>query len=188
MCREYDVSFPCSFYFHSDETIHGHSQSHGHISMINFRRPVSNINFTFDFKVELIVRSLPDVYAERTLQFIAKYLNASHHVEFYLHWACSILSFHGPKDNILSHQSLLTLHQSLSRKYELLSKVCDFNKYTMQVLLNMANEVPERVTVDGDESDDDENLVLIRSNGNDHDEEDAGDDEEMASTDSEDED
>ncbi|KAG4068090.1 hypothetical protein HA402_001515 [Bradysia odoriphaga] len=115
--------------------------------------------------VELIVRSLPDAYAERTLQFIAKYLNSSHHVEFYLNWACSILTFHGPKENILSHQSLLTLHQSLSRKYELLSKVCDFNKYTMQVLLNMSNEVPERVA-DGGEESDDENLILIQSNGN----------------------
>lgn len=127
--------------------------------------------------MELIVRSLPDAYAERTLQFIAKYLNSSHHVEFYLNWACSILTFHGPKDNILSHQSLLTLHQSLSRKYELLSKVCDFNKYTMQVLSNMSNEVAERAD---DETSDDEDLVLIRTGNADVNGE--SNDEEMASS------
>lgn len=115
--------------------------------------------------MELIVRSLPDTYAERTLQFIAKYLNTSHHVEFYLNWACSILTFHGPKDNILSHQSLLTLQQSLSRKYELLSKVCDFNKYTMQVLANMSNGKADDEQVD-DEQSDDENLILLRTTSN----------------------
>lgn len=135
--------------------------------------------FFFTITVELIVRSLPDAYAERTLQFIAKYLNTSHHVEFYLNWACSILTFHGPKDNILSHQSLLTLHQSLSRKYELLSKVCDFNKYTMQVLSNISNEVPERVDNGQSDDDDDENLILLQTtnngcNGNSDDEEMAG--------------
>lgn len=170
----YDVS---DFFLFVNESIHGHIRS----------RPIFRITilacyvlrdphtlFYSPSTVELIVRSLPDAYAERTLQFIAKYLNASHHVEFYLNWACSILTFHGPKENILSHQSLLTLHQSLSRKYELLSKVCDFNKYTMQVLSNMSNEVPERAA-DGDDSDDD-NLVLIRSNDNGGD----SDDEEMA--------
>lgn len=131
------------------------------------------------FTVELIVRSLPDAYAERTLQFIAKYLNTSHHVEFYLNWACSILTFHGPKDNILSHQSLLTLHQSLSRKYELLSKVCDFNKYTIKVLTHMSNAAPERVE---NENDDDENLVLIRTSSNDE-----SDDDEMVVSSSNDE-
>lgn len=139
--------------------------------------------FLLSFTVELIVRSLPDVYAERTLQFIAKYLNTSHHVEFYLNWACSILTYHGPKDNILSHQSLLTLHQSLSRKYELLSKVCDFNKYTMKVLSNISNEVSDRVD---DEESDDENLVLIRTSNNDCNGE--SNDEEMAESSSSNED
>lgn len=129
--------------------------------------------------MELIVRSLPDAYAERTLQFIAKYLNTSHHVEFYLNWACSILTFHGPKYNILSHQSLLTLQQSLSRKYELLSKVCDFNKYTIQVLTNMSNTVPEQVD---EEENDDENLILISASNNDE-----SNDEEMAELSSNDE-
>ncbi len=133
--------------------------------------------YQLQLTVELIIRSLPDAYAERTLQFIAKYLNTSHHVEFYLNWACSILTFHGPKDNILSHQSLLTLHQSLSRKYELLSKVCDFNKYTMQVVSNMSNEISERSEDDNDDGQsDDENLMLIQRNVNG----DNGDDEEMA--------
>lgn len=134
--------------------------------------------------MELIVRSLPDAYAERTLQFIAKYLNTSHHVEFYLNWACSLLTFHGPKDNILSHQSLLTLHQSLSRKYELLSKVCDFNKYTMKVLSDMSIEVSDE-RMDDEESDD-ENLILLRStnNGNIDD----SNDEEMAESSSDEED
>lgn len=113
--------------------------------------------------VELVTASLPDEYAHRTLQHVAKQLGASHHVEFYLQWACCLLAAHGPKEDVLSHHSLLALHQNLSRKYETLSKVCDFNKYTLKVLQSLPKSVPKDEQM---ENTDDEDLVLVRQSSN----------------------
>lgn len=116
----------------------------------------------------MVSSALPDEYAHRTLEFVAKQLGSSQHVEFYLKWACSILSLHGPKDQVLSHHSLLALHQNLSHKYEMLSKVCDFNKYTIKVLRSMAAKKNEENGTEMDDSESDEgDLLLVRTNGND---------------------
>lgn len=101
--------------------------------------------------------TLPDEYAHRTLQFVAKQLESTQHVEFYLRWSSQLLTSHGPKEDILSAHTLLALHQNLSRKYEQLSKVCDFNKYTMRVLrsIEVVDEEAKKTDDDGDEAADD---------------------------------
>lgn len=73
--------------------------------------------------VELVVAALPDEFVHRTLHFIAKMLSSSPHIEFYLKWATALLTIHGPKEDILPQHILLSLHQSLNRKYESLSKM-----------------------------------------------------------------
>lgn len=128
------------------------------IIKFSFFSPPSIVVFT----VELVTASLPDDYAHRTVQHVAKQLGASHHVEFYLRWACCLLAAHGPKENVLSHHSLLALHQNLSRKYETLSKVCDFNKYTLKVLQSMPKNVPKDEQMENE----DEDLVLVRQSNN----------------------
>lgn len=118
---------------------------------------------------------MPEMYVERTLEFVSKQVSASHHIEFYLSWATKILTIHAPKENIFKQQSLVSIQDSLQRKYDVLSKVCDFNKYTLKVLREMG-EANESDQDEGDgtdsESDDDQdeyddnNLLLIRSNTN----------------------
>lgn len=116
----------------------------------------------------MVTSALPDEYAHRTLQFTARQLTASRHVEFYLQWACSLLTVHGPKEDVLSHHSLLALHESLSRKYDQLSKVCDFNKYTLRVLSSVTSSAQAVANGSGDEQDEDmdedeEELVLMQA-------------------------
>uniref|UniRef100_A0A182P7K7 Small-subunit processome Utp12 domain-containing protein n=1 Tax=Anopheles epiroticus TaxID=199890 RepID=A0A182P7K7_9DIPT len=84
--------------------------------------------------IELVVGSLPDEFALRTLQFVAKALGTSQHIEFYLRWSNILLTRLGQVDSLLDAQTLVTLHQNVNRKYEQLNKMCDFNKYTLQVL------------------------------------------------------
>ncbi|XP_055678283.1 periodic tryptophan protein 2 homolog [Lutzomyia longipalpis] len=99
--------------------------------------------------VKLIVRSLPEEFGARLGEIVAQLLMGTPHVQFYLQWACEVITWFGPKETVLPHHTLLALHQSLSRKYETLSKVCDFNRYTMRVLKSVANvraaqeEVPD---------------------------------------------
>ncbi|XP_049544590.1 periodic tryptophan protein 2 homolog [Anopheles darlingi] len=88
--------------------------------------------------IELVIGSLPDEFALRTLQFIAKLLGNTQHIEFYLRWANLLLTRLGQVESLLDSQTLVTLHQNLNRKYEQLNKICDFNKYTLQVLKNLS--------------------------------------------------
>lgn len=129
--------------------------------------------FHFSFHtVELVVAALPDIYAERTLEFVSKQITASHHIEFYLNWSTNLLTIHAAKENVFKHQSLLATQDALTRKYEALSKVCDFNKYTLKVLIEMADATEATENSNGaGENDDDEdmendsdesNLMLIR--------------------------
>lgn len=121
---------------------------------------------------------MPEIYVERTLEFVSKQVSASHHIEFYITWATKILTIHAPKENVFKQQSLIAIQDSLTRKYEALSRVCDFNKYTLKVLREMgeANAADENKESgsdsDSDEDDDDEddlddsNLILIKRDTN----------------------
>ncbi|KAJ9599045.1 hypothetical protein L9F63_010502, partial [Diploptera punctata] len=89
--------------------------------------------------VELIVRSLPEEYMERTLRFVASSLESSQHIEFYLIWIQHLLTLHGPQLQAHSKKAqvmpiMLTLQKNLTRKYEDLCLICDFNKYTLQYI------------------------------------------------------
>nr|XP_040236992.2 periodic tryptophan protein 2 homolog [Anopheles coluzzii] len=88
--------------------------------------------------IELVIGSLPDEFALRTLQFVAKNVGTSQHIEFYLRWSNFLLTRMGQVDSLLDSQTLVTLHQNLNRKYEQLNKICDFNKYTLQVLKSLS--------------------------------------------------
>lgn len=110
---------------------------------------------------------------ERLVEFVARQVSGSHHVEFYLHWSTTLLTVHAAKEDCLKAQTLIAVQDSLTRKYESLSKICDFNKYTLKVLADMRNAAAEAPLneSDGSEADSDaESLILGRvrhDNGND---------------------
>ncbi|XP_015588288.1 periodic tryptophan protein 2 homolog [Cephus cinctus] len=116
--------------------------------------------------VALTVAGLPDVYVERILKFIAAELERTRHVHFYLIWVETILTIHGPRINSTSSMPiLLTIQKNMQQKYEELTKICDFNNYTMKYIQRIGelkstktNEIV--VTVDDDDggdNDDDDN-------------------------------
>ncbi|XP_063709764.1 periodic tryptophan protein 2 homolog [Culicoides brevitarsis] len=122
-------------------------------------------------QIPLVVPSLPDDFAHRLLAFIVKALQVSPHLEFYLLWANTILTCHGQKEGVMAPQTLVALHQAYNHRYETIHKICDFNKYTMQVLKRMAalkmksdgfkDPLTEREDEDGDD------LMLLRNRNQD---------------------
>jgi len=75
---------------------------------------------------------------ERLLQFVAKVLEESPHVEFYLQWALQLLQTHGAR-TIDGHRgrfmrALRALHKSIRTRHDELKALCDDNKYTLDVL------------------------------------------------------
>lgn len=156
-------------------------------------------SFISNFVVDLVVYTLPEMYVERLLEFVSKQISSSHHVEFYLSWATKLLTTHASKENVLKQQSLISIQDSLQRKYDSLSKVCDFNKYTLRVLqeavetnasvdpMNDADDDDDDEDDDSDDNDlDADKLMLINTNSNgaqDHDVEMQTDSESDESTD-----
>uniref|UniRef100_A0A6P7HF49 Periodic tryptophan protein 2 homolog n=1 Tax=Diabrotica virgifera virgifera TaxID=50390 RepID=A0A6P7HF49_DIAVI len=95
--------------------------------------------------VELLVADLKENCIQKLLIVIATYLESSRHLEYYLCWVQHILTIHGPKINsqkILP--TLLTLEKSLVRKNEQISKICDYNKYTMQYVANLGESIDKK--------------------------------------------
>lgn len=80
--------------------------------------------------VDLVAVSLPDIYSEKLLKFVALILESTQHIEFYLLWIRSLVTNKKPPPV----PTLLLLQKNLSTKYNDLAKICDFNKYTMQFL------------------------------------------------------
>lgn len=64
-------------------------------------------------------------------------MGASRHIHFYLLWIESILTVHGPKKGIFPQHVFLLLQKNLQTKYDELSKMCDFNQYTIDYLLKL---------------------------------------------------
>ncbi|EDV38088.1 uncharacterized protein Dana_GF13779 [Drosophila ananassae] len=114
--------------------------------------------------IDLVCADLSPEFAQRLLQQLARQLQATPHIEFYLQWSCCLLTKHGNQDGVFQHTGLLALHEVLSRKYEMLNKICDFNKYTMKVLLDRADKLEQE---NGESNktlneDSDEEMLLIR--------------------------
>lgn len=126
---------------------------------------IEKISFT---DIELVIQSLPNEFAHRCLKFVASIIASSPHIEFYLRWSNSLLNRLGPQENVLTQQTLVTLHQNLNRKYEALNKICDFNKYTIQVLKGICiskeqSEIAKNLNGENEDVSDSELILINRA-------------------------
>lgn len=112
--------------------------------------------------IELTVANLTDVYVEKVLKFIALELESSRHIHFYFLWIEIILTKHGQRLNsALQMPILLMLQKNMQKKYDDLSKMCDFNQYTMSYLQRVG-EFKSKLSVSAKpELDSDEGEMVI---------------------------
>ncbi|KAK0095746.1 hypothetical protein PV326_007504 [Microctonus aethiopoides] len=100
------------------------------------RRVIENIPHN---DVELTIINMPLIYIERLLKFIGVELEKTRHIHFYLIWVELIFTRHGDKINSALHMTtLLTLQKSMQQKYDDISKICDFNQYTINFIKKSA--------------------------------------------------
>ncbi|XP_070161171.1 periodic tryptophan protein 2 homolog [Polyergus mexicanus] len=89
-------------------------------------------------EIELTTTSMPDIYVEKLLKFIASELESTRHIHFYLLWIETILTKHGSRINTaLQMPVLLLLQKNMQKKYDDLSRICDFNEYTISYILRI---------------------------------------------------
>ncbi|XP_059059987.1 periodic tryptophan protein 2 homolog [Achroia grisella] len=89
--------------------------------------------------IELTVTSLEEDYNSRLLESIARLLEDSRHLEHFLLWVKAALS--GKRK--IPPNVLLALEKVLTVKYSQLSKICDFNKYTIRCIKTVGEMRPK---------------------------------------------
>ncbi|XP_059822025.1 PWP2 small subunit processome component [Hypanus sabinus] len=107
-------------------------------------------------EIPVVCTTLPPLYVEKMLQFIASTLETSRHLEFFLSWAEQLLSLHGQKLKARS-VDLLPVIQSLQRSiqhhFDAVSKLCDWNRYNMKFALALSQQRGMKRPVEVEETD-----------------------------------
>ncbi|TRY95282.1 hypothetical protein DNTS_006739 [Danionella cerebrum] len=86
-------------------------------------------------QVAVVCSSLPNVYVDKLLNFLASTVEKSQHLQFYLTWIQCLLSLHAQKLKIRSGAVMATIQQllkSIKRHNDDLSKLCDWNIYSIR--------------------------------------------------------
>uniref|UniRef100_A0A8D0L2J1 PWP2 small subunit processome component n=1 Tax=Sphenodon punctatus TaxID=8508 RepID=A0A8D0L2J1_SPHPU len=89
-------------------------------------------------EVDVVCTSLPELYVEKVLEFLASAFETTRHLEFYLTWTQRLLMLHGQKLKTRATKLLPTiqfLQKSIQRHFEDVSKLCDWNRYNIKYAL-----------------------------------------------------
>ncbi|XP_072513698.1 PWP2 small subunit processome component [Salminus brasiliensis] len=125
-------------------------------------------------QVAVVSSSLPDVYVEKLLDFVASSLEKSRHLQFYLTWAQNLLTLHGQKLKNRSAAILPTIQQllkSIQRHHDDLSKLCDWNIYTIRYAKALSKQRGLKRTAEDSLSEEEDESEVLGSENEDEDEE-----------------
>ncbi|KYM98308.1 Periodic tryptophan protein 2 like protein, partial [Cyphomyrmex costatus] len=113
---------------------------------LNEKQLTQQVIETIPYKeIELTMTSISDVYVEKLLKFIASEFESTRHIHFYLLWVETILTKYGSRINTaLQMPILLMLQKNMQKKYDDLSKICDFNQYTISYILRIGDLKSEK--------------------------------------------
>ncbi|TDH70720.1 hypothetical protein CCR75_004241 [Bremia lactucae] len=95
--------------------------------------------------IPLVAQTLRgELYLQRLLQLLAKRMERSPHLEFYLQWSLAVLNSHGqtlrddPASSATCLPTLRSLQKSIARHLQDLATICDDNQYTLSYLKNLS--------------------------------------------------
>jgi periodic tryptophan protein 2 len=96
--------------------------------------------------IPLLTKEIPLLFLPKILNFLGEELEQTRHFGYYLKWILAILTHHSRfiKDNSNEYMPVLNLLvKNMTRMSEDLGKVCDFNKFTIKYLLQVAKRRAE---------------------------------------------
>ena len=96
--------------------------------------------------IGLLAQEVSLLFLPKMLNFLGEELEQTRHFDYYVRWVLALLNHNGRyiKDNCLDFMPVLNLLvKNLARKSEDLGKVCDFNKFTIKYLLQVAKRKAE---------------------------------------------
>lgn len=93
-----------------------------------------------------VVRSIGPEQLERLLQSIAKIMDKSPHIEFYLQWCLQLLQTHGrhmDKYRSSFMRAFRSMHKSVQTRHDELKTICNENRYTLDFIQDQARLVQD---------------------------------------------
>jgi periodic tryptophan protein 2 len=92
-----------------------------------------------------VVKSVSHEHLERLMQYIAKCMSDSPHLEFYMQWSMEMLKTHGlflEKHRNTYMRAFRAMHRTVQTHHNELKRICDENRYTLdyvedQLTINM---------------------------------------------------
>lgn len=113
--------------------------------------------------VVVVVNTIASAYVGRVLNFIVSQIDTTPHIEFHLKWIEAIFYEHGTllqKRTPSTVSVLRAVQKSVGRRFEDLSKLCQFNRYTLQYILSLSGVAQKRsVEALGDPDSSDDNSI-----------------------------
>uniref|UniRef100_A0A8C2GBA7 PWP2 small subunit processome component n=1 Tax=Cyprinus carpio TaxID=7962 RepID=A0A8C2GBA7_CYPCA len=103
-------------------------------------------------QITVVCSSLPDVYVDKLLNFVASTLEKSNHLQFYLSWAQCLLTLHGQK---LKNRSAAYLYVKFKSNFCFLPS-CDWNIYNIRYAAALSKQRGMKRTAAESLSDDEE--------------------------------
>ena len=94
-----------------------------------------------------VVKAIGHEHLERLLQYISKIMLESPHLEFYTQWCLELLQGHGmymEKHRSNYMRAFRAMHRSVQIHHDQLRKVCDENKYMLDVMEDQSKLVLDR--------------------------------------------
>uniref|UniRef100_A0A8B9HWS9 PWP2 small subunit processome component n=1 Tax=Astyanax mexicanus TaxID=7994 RepID=A0A8B9HWS9_ASTMX len=146
----------------------------GDMSSRHFKPEIRVTSLRFSPTVAVVSSSLPDVYVEKLLNFVASSLEKSRHLQFYLTWAQNLLTLHGQKLKSRSTTMLPTIQQllkSLQKHHDDLSKLCDWNIYTIRYAKALSKQRGMKRTVEDSLSEEGDGSEIMGSEDEEEEEE-----------------
>ena len=117
--------------------------------------------------IALVVQTIASSYVERVLSFVVGQMDTSPHIEFHLKWIEAVLYQHSA---VLQSRSppvvsvLRSIQKTVGRKFEDISKICQFNRYTVQYILSMGGLYRKRAADVAQIDDSDEEMEMAVTN------------------------
>jgi periodic tryptophan protein 2 len=94
-----------------------------------------------------VVKAIGHEHLERLLQYISKIMLESPHLEFYTQWCLELLQGHGmymEKHRTTFMRAFRAMHRSVQIHHDDLRKICDDNKYLLDVMEDQSKLVLDR--------------------------------------------
>lgn len=88
-----------------------------------------------------VVRTINPIHMERLMQLLAKIMDTSPHVEFYLEWCLEILKTHGmymDKHRASFMRAFRALHKIVQTRHDEVKTICNQNRFTLDFISTQA--------------------------------------------------